>query len=1333
MTLVLERGYRKKRGMSGRHVALSTWLQSLDLLGYLPLFSAFGGVEDVLYVTEGGIRDLGVKNGAHRARIASSLRLLREKYEKGSSLVGTDWDTVPVYQQPALRSWRSPTFPPPSRPSRPGPAPASPDPPVHQGEWTPDPSPLTGQSWYHGAISRPRAESLVTRCGDFLVRDSASQPGQLVLTAAWRGRVLHFILHAVERPAPAGMSPRLSFHLQGEGQGEGFGSVAELVGCHLQTRRPLSLASGAVLTRPVTPPCGFPSEGGEDNRGRCSPSAPLPPPPRLTRRAGRWCGSQPALCGGEGEAGRSPAPSLERFGSLPAINVLPPPGSQHVRLSPSPERGGPPGRSLGHVAGGHELGVRGGGDVQMYDQSLSEDVTPTGSQSDLTELTCGGGGHSAGSGKQSDLTGMIHNLGGVCTERSLSASVHRGPGRDLLTASDWATQVPCPPVSQSVPVDPTPLPHSAPTTPTGGRNAAPHHHPPSFPSFSALPTFGDPFGPPLPFRSAPTTPVKPDGGMAAAPSPFSPPPPPPSLPGGRRESEACRAPAPKACSGVHSLNNHAEWSVHRGRQQPAGCKDDSRQCTDGHDSSPHPGYPLHPPHSPSPSPPHAGRTPRDNAVPSCTAPRAEETCRDNKVDTRPYSPSLALSKSCSVQDCRGLQESVSKSCSVQDSRGLQESVSKSCSVQDCRGLQESVSKSCSVQDCRGLHESVSKSCSVQDCRSLQESVSKSCSVQDCRGLQESVSKSCSVQDCRGLQESVNGWTASNPRTGFRSLPRQTKLHPRVCLTPHRTVSDPGHRACCEGSVHRVCGPQPEGSVHRVCGPEPDGSGHVCSRPEGDAHVCSRPEGQTVKNKPFRQPEAKPSSSIRVEGFQCSLLPLSVSRRLDSGVLLHAKALMLCSTAADLARHITSADLALWRVTGDHDLGMGVTSGIELCTLPQGEQLREDAIERSECQRLWVMTSLLTCTAVKERARMLSLWIDVARELDVSMGNFFSLASIMEALTSPQVQRLSHTWLAVRHHHTPSAILFDTRLRPLYRSLRLQGTPPSPLPWPLTLPYLTPLLRLLQAGGGGEEQDPPSPAPWDLGRSLDRLLLLLHHARALAANTHLWGASARHVLARINPSGPHEAGGTGTSWTGEDEVGEDPGKDTAEEKQEEEETEKEIGKQRVMKQTENFEDTTHNCSQVEEKGSKGEEEVEREESGDKKERTDKEDKEEEKEERGKEKEEREAGKEEGKERDEKEEEGEDSRAHQQEEMRKEKERGGSRAHQQEEMRTEQEGGHSRAHQQEEMLRPEFQLKLLWGSQTSAGADRAQRVNDLEQLLTVLSHRLQPSRANNGTQL
>ena len=59
---------------------------------------------------------------------------------------------------------------------------------------------LRSHAWYHGAIPRQRAEEIVERDGDFLVRDCTSQPGNYVLTCRWKGQSLHFVINKVCAP-----------------------------------------------------------------------------------------------------------------------------------------------------------------------------------------------------------------------------------------------------------------------------------------------------------------------------------------------------------------------------------------------------------------------------------------------------------------------------------------------------------------------------------------------------------------------------------------------------------------------------------------------------------------------------------------------------------------------------------------------------------------------------------------------------------------------------------------------------------------------------------------------------------------------------------------------------------------------------------------------------------------------------------------------------------------------------------------------------------------------------------------------------------------------------
>lgn len=56
---------------------------------------------------------------------------------------------------------------------------------------------LRSHAWYHGPIPRQRAEEIVQREGDFLIRDCVSQPGNYVLTCRCKGPTLHFVINKV--------------------------------------------------------------------------------------------------------------------------------------------------------------------------------------------------------------------------------------------------------------------------------------------------------------------------------------------------------------------------------------------------------------------------------------------------------------------------------------------------------------------------------------------------------------------------------------------------------------------------------------------------------------------------------------------------------------------------------------------------------------------------------------------------------------------------------------------------------------------------------------------------------------------------------------------------------------------------------------------------------------------------------------------------------------------------------------------------------------------------------------------------------------------------------
>lgn len=93
-----------------------------------------------------------------------------------------------------------------------------PSPPTRRAPIAPTEEQLRQEPWYHGRMSRRAAEKLLRADGDFLVRDSITNPGQYVLTGMHAGQPKHLLL-----VDPEGV---VSWHL---GQRGGQGPTSELV------------------------------------------------------------------------------------------------------------------------------------------------------------------------------------------------------------------------------------------------------------------------------------------------------------------------------------------------------------------------------------------------------------------------------------------------------------------------------------------------------------------------------------------------------------------------------------------------------------------------------------------------------------------------------------------------------------------------------------------------------------------------------------------------------------------------------------------------------------------------------------------------------------------------------------------------------------------------------------------------------------------------------------------------------------------------------------------------------------------------------------------------
>lgn len=69
-----------------------------------------------------------------------------------------------------------------------------PSPPTRRAPIAPTEEQLRQEPWYHGRMSRRAAERLLRADGDFLVRDSVTNPGQYVLTGMHAGQPKHLLL-----------------------------------------------------------------------------------------------------------------------------------------------------------------------------------------------------------------------------------------------------------------------------------------------------------------------------------------------------------------------------------------------------------------------------------------------------------------------------------------------------------------------------------------------------------------------------------------------------------------------------------------------------------------------------------------------------------------------------------------------------------------------------------------------------------------------------------------------------------------------------------------------------------------------------------------------------------------------------------------------------------------------------------------------------------------------------------------------------------------------------------------------------------------------------------
>ncbi|XP_069863803.1 breast cancer anti-estrogen resistance protein 3 isoform X4 [Dipodomys merriami] len=267
---------------------------------------------------------------------------------------------------------------------------------------------------------------------------------------------------------------------------------------------------------------------------------------------------------------------------------------------------------------------------------------------------------------------------------------------------------------------------------------------------------------------------------------------------------------------------------------------------------------------------------------------------------------------------------------------------------------------------------------------------------------------------------------------------------------------------------------------------------------------------------FVKPIMETVSSFRPNDFESKLLPPE-NKPLETAMLKRAKELFTQHEPKLIAQHMLSMDCKVARileVSEEMKRNMGVSSGLELITLPHGHQLRLDIMERHNTMAIGIAVDILGCTGtLEDRAATLDRIIQVAVELKDAMGDLYSFSAIMKALEMPQITRLEKTWMALRHHFTQTAILYEKQLKPFSKILH-EGrentcVPPNNISVPLLMPLVTLMERQAVTFEGTDM--------WEKNdQSCEMMLNHLATARFMAEAADSYRMNAERVLAGFQP-------------------------------------------------------------------------------------------------------------------------------------------------------------------------------------------------------------------------
>ena len=151
-----------------------------------------------------------------------------------------------------------------------------------------------------------------------------------------------------------------------------------------------------------------------------------------------------------------------------------------------------------------------------------------------------------------------------------------------------------------------------------------------------------------------------------------------------------------------------------------------------------------------------------------------------------------------------------------------------------------------------------------------------------------------------------------------------------------------------------------------------------------------------------------------QAYQTLYLPGGGNKPLDPMAVSAVHRTIVDTEARILAVHLTYLDLSFFGLLTKDNLAGG--GDLKRLSDPDTWRFRLDIVERFLCLRTFVEVTVLAASNLRESARVLCKWIQVAEEAERRLRNLFGFVCLVSALRSSILQEWKGLWIKLQEEH-----------------------------------------------------------------------------------------------------------------------------------------------------------------------------------------------------------------------------------------------------------------------------------------------------------------------------